>query len=57
LSGSDLQLSFNCGSSPLCTPSSIDPALSLTNTNASTIGKPLYTWGRRVLEFALKFTF
>jgi len=57
LRGDDIQLSFNCGTSSLCTPSSLDPALSMTNTNASTNGKPLYTRGRRVLEFSLKYTF
>ncbi len=57
LSGSDLQLSFNCGSSSLCKPSSVNPVLSLTNTNSSTNGKPLYTRGRRVMEMSLKFFF
>jgi hypothetical protein len=57
LRGEDLQLSFDCGSSSLCTPSALDPTLSMTNVNTSTTGKPLYTRGRRVLEFALKYTF
>ncbi len=54
---SDLQLSFICGTSSLCTPSALDPTLSTTNTNASLNGKPQYTVGRRVMEFALKYMF
>jgi carboxypeptidase family protein len=54
---SDLQLSFVCGSSSLCTPNSAFNNLSMTNTNASLTGKPLYTVGRRVMEFALKYSF
>jgi hypothetical protein len=59
LNGGDIQLSFICGSppSPLCTPSSLDPALSMTNTNANTNGKALLTRGRRVMEFAIKYFF
>jgi hypothetical protein len=47
LNSSDLNLSF-IGSGG---------ALSTTNTNKNTTGAPLYTVGRRVLEFALKYTF
>ncbi|HEX7422994.1 MAG TPA: carboxypeptidase regulatory-like domain-containing protein [Terriglobales bacterium] len=54
---SDLTLSFICGSSSLCTPSALDPALSTTNTNTALTGKPLYTVGRRVMEFAIKYSF
>ena len=56
VNNSDLQLSFICGGT--CSqPSSIDPSLSMVNTNATTNGKPLFTRGRRVMEFAIKYTF
>ncbi|MDE3178622.1 MAG: TonB-dependent receptor [Acidobacteriota bacterium] len=46
LNGSDLNLSFiqNGG-------------LSMTNTNKNTTGSPLYTTGRRVMEFSIKYSF
>jgi hypothetical protein len=53
----DLTLSFICGTSSLCTPSALDPALSTANVNTALTGKPLYTVGRRVMEFAIKYTF
>jgi len=31
--------------------------LTQTNQNADTTGKPLYTVGRRVIEFAVKYMF
>jgi hypothetical protein len=31
--------------------------LTSTNTNASTTGRPLYTVGNRVVEFAIKYNF
>jgi len=31
--------------------------LTQTNQNANTTGKPLYTVNRRVIEFALRYTF
>lgn len=43
---SDVQLNFNNNGT-----------LSQTNLNKLTSGKPLYTTGRRVVEFALKYTF
>ncbi len=58
LSGTDIQLSFNCsGNASLCKPSSVDPSISMSNTNASTNGKPAYTRGRRVVEASLKYYF
>lgn len=47
LNGSDLNLSFINSSG----------GLSMTNTNKNTTGSPLYTTGRRVVEFSLKFSF
>lgn len=47
LNGSDLNLSFE-------TPSG---GLSMTNTNHNTTGTPLYSTGRRVLEFSLHYSF
>ncbi len=44
---SDLNLNFDAGGG----------ALSQTNTNANTSGKPLFTTGRRVVEFAIKYNF
>jgi hypothetical protein len=46
LNGSDLQLSFNNGG-----------VLSMTNVNSATTGKPMYTRGRRVMEFSIKYMF
>jgi hypothetical protein len=47
LSGnSDIQLNFNR-----------NDQVTLTNQNALTSGKPLYTTGRRVVEFSLKYNF
>jgi Carboxypeptidase regulatory-like domain len=43
----DLNLSFNNGNN----------YLSMTNTNALTTGKPIYTVGRRVVMMSLKYTF
>ncbi|HLJ49605.1 MAG TPA: TonB-dependent receptor [Bryobacteraceae bacterium] len=43
----DVQLKFSDGSGNLAQ----------TNQNANTTGKPLYTVGRRVIEFAIKYTF
>ena len=44
---SDLNLNFDAGGG----------ALSQTNTNTNTSGKPLFTTGRRVVEFAIKYNF
>lgn len=63
VNGSDIALSFNCSYDedgnviPPCQPSSIDPSLSMVNVNGSTNGKAAYTRGRRVMEFAIKYTF
>ena len=58
LFGSDLQLNFNCANNTaLCRPSTIDPSLSTVNTNKNLTGKPDYFTGRRVMEFAIKYTF
>lgn len=57
LNNSDLTLSFICGSSPRCTPSALDPTLSTTNVNANLTGKAMFEQGRRVMEFALKYSF
>lgn len=59
---SDIQLSFLCNDSngirlPQCQPSALDSTLSMVNTNTSTTGKPAYTVGRRVMEFAIKYSF
>jgi hypothetical protein len=47
LNGSDINLSFINSSG----------GLSMTNTNKNTTGSPLYTTGRRVLEFSVKYSF
>jgi hypothetical protein len=57
LNNSDLTLSFVCGTSPMCTPSAIDPTVSTTNVNSNLTGKAMFEQGRRVMEFALKYTF
>ncbi|MGA2475525.1 MAG: carboxypeptidase-like regulatory domain-containing protein [Terriglobia bacterium] len=46
LNGNDYDLSFNNNGT-----------LSMKNTNTSLTGKPMYTTGRRVLEFSLRYTF
>ncbi len=50
----DTQLNFNCTN---CQQNPLDPNLSLVNTNPLTNGRALYKVGRRVMEFALKYTF
>lgn len=45
-SNNDVTINFNSGG-----------PLSQTNTNSVTTGKPLYDTGRRVVEFAVKYTF
>jgi hypothetical protein len=60
LSGaSDLNLSFSCPSSGPCQKDPADPsgATSLVNTTPATTGKPVYTTGRRVMEFAIVYSF
>jgi hypothetical protein len=53
----DITLSFLCNGT-CADPSPIDPAnLSRTNTNTNLTGRALYKQGRRVMEFALKYTF
>ncbi len=53
LSGNDLNLSFNNSS---CNYKGF-AGLCETNVNAGTTGKPTFTQGRRVMEFAIKYIF
>ncbi|MGD0697059.1 MAG: hypothetical protein ABSB82_19750 [Terriglobia bacterium] len=50
---------FHCGSSPLCSVDPRDPsgATSLVNTTPTTTGKPMFTTGRRVMEFSILYSF
>jgi hypothetical protein len=60
LSGaSDINLSFACGTSPLCQKDPADPSgsTSLVNTTPTTTGKPMFTTGRRVMEFSIVYSF
>lgn len=63
LDGTDLQLNFKCLNNGVqlagCQPDPLDTSgnTSLVNTNPDTNGKPHYKVGRRVMEFALKYTF
>jgi hypothetical protein len=50
--GSDVNLSLGCPSGQTCTSAS-----QFVNTNSKTTGTPLYSYGNRTVELALKYSF
>jgi hypothetical protein len=57
LDNRDITVSFKCPDSGCTNPSSTFPGLNMTNVSSAFNGRALYERGRRVMEFALKYSF